>query len=143
MTLVNNNDDIEEIVICNLAKVEALTDFINTEDIKVKKISSLNDIDLKKQNQLVLIVNGHEVFDKKIEPLVNQINRIILYILKDEFFENNELEISKKFISLGYKFYGEISFRNIAVFVYNISEYKDTPEWLNNENWANPELWEK
>ena len=28
-------------------------------------------------------------------------------------------------------------------YAYNISNYKMTPDWLNSENWANPELWEK
>ena len=31
----------------------------------------------------------------------------------------------------------------IIVFIYDISEYKDNPDWLNSENWANPDLWDK
>lgn len=30
-----------------------------------------------------------------------------------------------------------------ALFKYNLSEYKKTPDWLNSDNWANPEMWGK
>ena len=33
--------------------------------------------------------------------------------------------------------------KKVDVFIYDISEYKNNPDWLNNKNWANPELWEK
>lgn len=31
----------------------------------------------------------------------------------------------------------------IGLFKYNIKDYKKTPDWLNSDNWANPEMWEK
>ncbi|NND80888.1 MAG: hypothetical protein HKN50_00525 [Gammaproteobacteria bacterium] len=30
-----------------------------------------------------------------------------------------------------------------GLFKYNIDEYKKTPDWLNSDNWANPEMWGK
>jgi len=30
-----------------------------------------------------------------------------------------------------------------GLFNYNISNYKKTPEWLNSDNWANPQMWGK
>ena len=81
--------------------------------------------------------------DENIKSLVNSISTIVLYIIIDPYYDKNKLEISKKLISLGYKYHGVIKDKKIATFVYNISEYKDTPDWLNNKNWANPELWEK
>ena len=30
-----------------------------------------------------------------------------------------------------------------GLFKYNISDYKKTPDWLNSDNWANPNMWEK
>ncbi len=30
-----------------------------------------------------------------------------------------------------------------ALFKYSISDYKRTPDWLNADNWANPEMWGK
>ena len=31
----------------------------------------------------------------------------------------------------------------IGLFKYNINDYKKTPDWLNADNWANPEMWGK
>ena len=31
----------------------------------------------------------------------------------------------------------------LGLFKYNINDYKKTPEWLNSDNWANPEMWGK
>ncbi len=31
----------------------------------------------------------------------------------------------------------------IALFKYSISNYKQTPDWLNADNWANPKMWGK
>lgn len=33
--------------------------------------------------------------------------------------------------------------QNSALFKYSIANYKRTPDWLNADNWANPELWGK
>lgn len=30
-----------------------------------------------------------------------------------------------------------------GLFKYNISDYKKTPDWLNADNWANPQMWGK
>lgn len=30
-----------------------------------------------------------------------------------------------------------------GLFKYNISDYKRTPDWLNSDNWANPQMWGK
>jgi len=32
---------------------------------------------------------------------------------------------------------------DIGLFKYNINDYKKTPDWLNSDNWANPEMWGK
>ena len=31
----------------------------------------------------------------------------------------------------------------ISLFKYNINDYKKTPDWLNADNWANPQMWGK
>lgn len=31
----------------------------------------------------------------------------------------------------------------LTLFKYNINDYKKTPDWLNADNWANPQLWGK
>lgn len=37
----------------------------------------------------------------------------------------------------------ENNHQHIGLFKYNIEDYKKTPDWLNSNNWANPEMWEK
>ena len=32
---------------------------------------------------------------------------------------------------------------DISLFKYNINDYKKTPDWLNSDNWANPQMWGK
>ncbi|MBT8113909.1 MAG: class I SAM-dependent methyltransferase [Arenicella sp.] len=32
---------------------------------------------------------------------------------------------------------------DFGLFKYNISDYKKTPDWLNADNWANPQMWGK
>ena len=36
-----------------------------------------------------------------------------------------------------------IGSKSFALFKYSISSYKRTPDWLNADNWANPDLWGK
>ena len=33
--------------------------------------------------------------------------------------------------------------KNYGLFKYNIHDYKKTPDWLNADNWANPNMWGK
>ncbi|MFP4639754.1 MAG: DUF6231 family protein [Guyparkeria sp.] len=44
-----------------------------------------------------------------------------------------------KMIALGYK----ASSPDDPVYQFDIHDYKQTPDWLNPRNWANPELWDK
>ena len=48
-------------------------------------------------------------------------------------------------MSLGFQARRQIQQNNIffVFYIYNISSYKKSPDWLNSDNWANPELWEK
>ena len=39
--------------------------------------------------------------------------------------------------------YSQTDGTNIGLFKYNISDYKKTPDWLNADNWANPQMWGK
>ena len=33
--------------------------------------------------------------------------------------------------------------KELGLFKYNINDYKKTPDWLNADNWANPQMWGK
>ena len=47
--------------------------------------------------------------------------------------------IDQHLVSLGYRRLSATE----AVYQFDIETYKDTPDWLNPRNWANPELWDK
>ena len=67
----------------------------------------------------------------------------MLLITDDDKFKKNNTKYLNMFFGYGYKYFGPSSNKKAQVFVYDISDYKDNPDWLNNKNWANPELWEK
>ena len=39
--------------------------------------------------------------------------------------------------------YTDANQNEIGLFKYNINDYKKTPDWLNSDNWANPQMWGK
>ena len=39
--------------------------------------------------------------------------------------------------------YSNDTHSEIGLFKYNINDYKKTPDWLNADNWANPQMWGK
>jgi hypothetical protein len=61
----------------------------------------------------------------------------------DDFFIEHETECKDIMISHGYKYFGNTTNDKAVIFIYDISKYKENPDWLNSDNWANPELWEK
>ena len=67
----------------------------------------------------------------------------MLLITNDDKFKKNNTTYLNMFFGYGYKYFGPSSNRKVQIFIYDISDYKDNPDWLNNKNWANPELWEK
>ena len=44
-----------------------------------------------------------------------------------------------KMIALGYRAAKDVE----AVYLFDIHDYKETPDWLNARHWANPEMWDK
>ena len=70
-------------------------------------------------------------------------NDIMLLLINDSAFGDNQTTTESTLFSYGYKYYGPSDDNLVQVFIYEISSYKDNPDWLNNKNWANPELWEK
>ncbi|KTG17767.1 hypothetical protein AUR63_06500 [Guyparkeria sp. XI15] len=48
-------------------------------------------------------------------------------------------DVDQRMVSLGYRRLSAAE----AVYQFDIETYKDTPDWLNPRNWANPELWDK
>ena len=70
-------------------------------------------------------------------------NDIMLLLINDSAFGDNQTTTE------AYYFHMDISTMDLQMIIYfkfSFMKYhhnKDNPDWLNNKNWANPELWEK
>ena len=125
------------------------------ENEKILKNLSLDDYDLIKSldeykknifsddELLVIIMNYSNLNDGSIFENISGINNIMLLVNSDTEFAENNLKYKNILIGYGYKYFGLSEDNKTDVFIYDISQYKDEPDWLNSDNWANPELWEK
>ena len=90
-------------------------------------------------NDLVIfIISSNLIKDKSIFELTSNYNNVVIYVMDDTYMQNNETQCKNIFISYGYKYQGKTNSDKVSIFIYDIAEYKDNPDWLNNENWANP-----
>ena len=110
--------------------------YSNKYEESTENIFSHNDL-------VVFIINSHAIQNKTIFKIANKHNNVLVYIIDDTYTKNNDTKCKNIFFSYGYKYQGKCNDDKVLVFIYDIAEYKDNPDWLNNKNWANPELWEK
>ena len=115
-----------------------LIDYPNSDKYEKSSENIFSDKDL-----VIFIIDSHEVQNKTIFEITNKLNNVLVYIINDTYMQNNETQCKNIFFSYGYKYQGKYNDDKVSVFIYDIAEYKDNPDWLNNKNWANPELWEK
>ena len=131
INIYNLENDKEIITTYNLEK---FTIFNNLEEIKSNPFS---------EKELFIFIMEPNKLKKVFFNKIGGLNNTLLFINNNNDFKNNATDYNKLLISYGYK-YQKINGNNkIKVFIYDISEYKDNPDWLNNKNWANPDLWEK
>ena len=121
-----------------------IKDFLKEHKINIKNISLNNDV--MDDGMLILSPTDNNIiesYNKFGNLLINSEKRII--IIRKINTEEYITEAHNIIMSLGFILAFRINQNNLfyLVYVYNISNYKKTPDWLNNENWANPELWEK
>ena len=129
LKLVDDGDLLKELDSCTYESIDSLDNY---------------KINVFSEDELVVIITDLESltnsdFLKKNYGLQN----IMLLITDDDKFKKNNTKYLNMFFGYGYKYYGPSNNRKVQVFIYDISEYKDNPDWLNSKNWANPELWEK
>ena len=95
-------------------------------------------------NDLVVMIIDHRHLSKD-DIFKNNfgLQNVMLLIVNDDSFNRNMTKYTNLLFSYGYKHFGLSDNEKAHVFIYDISEYKDNPDWLNNKNWANPEQWEK
>ncbi len=113
-----------------------LSDYPTFYDMKV-----INTNPFSGEQLFVFILNSNKL-NKLFFNKINNLSNTLLFVDNDDDFKNNPTYYKKLLISHGYK-YHKVDNNKIMVFIYDISEYKDNPDWLNSENWANPDLWEK
>ena len=92
---------------------------------------------------VIIIINSSMILDGSIFKNIIGLNNILMLTIYDDFFIEHETECKDIMISHGYKYFGNTTNDKAVIFIYDISKYKENPDWLNSDNWANPELWEK
>ena len=126
-------------------------DLLKSLDIRqpFTRIDSISKIEQSiDDDSMLLMILDEEAF--KLE----QINTLatIKTFHQDKFIIINRYKKEKKkvdfhntLMSFGFKLLFTDKFQKIFydIYEYNIIDYKNKPEWLNSDYWANPELWEK
>ena len=129
LKLVDDGDLLQELGSCTY-------EIIDSPDNYKKNVFS--------EDELVVIISDLEnLTDSNIFKKNYGLHNIMLLITDDDKFKKNTTKYMNMFFGYGYKYFGSSNNNKVQIFVYDISDYKDNPDWLNNKNWANPELWEK
>ncbi len=124
-------------------------DLLKSLDIRqpFTKIDSISEIEQSiDDDSMLLMILDEEAF--KLE----QINTLatIKTFHQDKFiiinrYKKKKVDFHNALMSFGFKLLFTDEFQKIFydIYEYNIIDYKNKPEWLNSDYWANPELWEK
>ena len=129
LKLVDNGDLLQELGSCTYESIDSLDNY---------KKNVFSD------DELVVIVSDlRSLSDSEFLRNNYGLHNIMLLIANDDKFKENSTKYMNMFFGYGYKYFGSSNNNKVQVFIYDISDYKDNPDWLNNKNWANPELWEK
>ena len=128
----------------NLSGDKKIIDDLGLSEHPFKNKFSKIDTDHFADNCLVIIIiNSSLIIDGSIFKSIVGLNNILVLIVFDSFFIQHETECKDTMISHGYRYFGNTTNDKAVIFIYDISKYKENPDWLNSDNWANPELWEK
>ena len=129
LKLVDDGDLLQELGSCTYEIIESADNY-------KKNIFSEDEL-------VVIIADLESLADSDIFKKNYGLHNIMLLIADDDEFKKNNTEYMNMFFGYGYKYFGTSNNNKVQIFIYDISDYKDNPDWLNNKNWANPELWEK
>ena len=144
MNIINYINKKNKCYVFNLTKSKTILNELNLIDYpNLDKYEKSTENIFSDKDLAIFIIDSHEVKSKNIFKIANKMNNVLVYIIDDTYTQNNETECKNIFFSYGYKYQGKCNDDKVLVFIYDIAEYKDNPDWLNNKNWANPELWEK
>jgi len=128
----------------NLSGNQKIVDDLELSKLSVKSTLSKIDKHYFSDNCLVIIISSSSlILDGSIFKSIVGLNNILVLIVVDSLFIQHETECKDTMISHGYRYFGNTNNDKAVIFIYDISKYKENPDWLNSDNWANPELWEK
>ena len=144
------NTNFKRLILC-----EHTDGFVSTilckKGIKFKSFQNIQDVDNSSDDKNFLIISTTDYIIRQ-KQLYQNIGKLILtfpnnILILNQVVNENYLDtkIHKMLMSLGFQVLRQIQENNIffVFYIYNISSYKKSPDWLNSDNWANPELWEK
>ena len=144
MNIIDYINSKNKCYVFNLTKDETLTEELNLTNYPYSnEYVQSNENIFTNKDLVIFIISSSQIKDKSIFKLASKHNNVVIYVKNDLYMQNNKTQCKNIFISYGYKYQGKTADDKVSVFIYDIAEYKDNPYWLNNENWANPELWEK
>ena len=144
MNIINYINSKDKCYFFNLTKNESLIEELNLTNYPYSNNYEQSYENIFTNKDLVIfIISSSQIKDKSIFKLASKYNNVIVYVKNDSYMLDNKTQCKNIFISYGYKYQGKTADDKVSVFIYDIAEYKDNPDWLNNENWANPELCEK
>jgi hypothetical protein len=138
---IKNKDGIH---LYNLSGDQKILDELELNNLPANStFLKIDDQHLSNNYLVIIIINSKMILDCSIFKNFVGLNNILMLIIYDNFFIQHETECKDIMISHGYKYFGNTTNDKAVIFIYDISKYKDNPDWLNSDNWANPELWEK
>ena len=144
MDITNYINQKNKCYVFNLTKNEVILNELNLADCpNSDKYKESSENVFSEKDLIIFIIDSHKIKNKTIFKIANKLNNVLVCIIGDTYTQDNETQCKNIFFSYGYKYHGKCNNDKVLVFIYDIAEYKDNPDWLNNKNWANPELWEK
>ena len=147
---VLKNTNYERLILCENINGPIIS-ILSVQGIKFQHFKNINviDIELNDKNFLIISFTDHmmcpdKLYQKLGELLLAFPNNILVssQTLNENYLDDKTHKI---LMSLGFQLLKQIKQNNIffIFYIYNISSYKKSPDWLNSDNWANPKLWEK
>jgi hypothetical protein len=144
MNITNYINSKKNCFVCNLTKNKKLINELNLTNYPYfNEYERINENIFSAKDLIIFIINSNQIKDKSVFKIASKHNNVVVYVTNDSYMQNNETQCKNIFISYGYKCHGKTADDKVSIFIYDIAEYKDNPDWLNSDNWANPELWEK
>lgn len=117
----------------------------NQEEI-LSSMASLENHSKADMENILLFVHGESQITPLQENLLACIRDqhslpVISFINANR--EKTASSTTKRLSALGFQKNAELSGKACNAYQFDIDNYKNTPDWLNANQWANPELWDK